>query len=92
MVDYYIGQHDAAIGGCYLHDPSAMICAVHPEWFTMLPMHMTVTIGGEADGRTIGDPAKLRDPNPNVKACIEVDSPKLVAHLDETLLALFREA
>lgn len=53
MVDYYISQHDAAVKGCYLHDPSAMIHAVHPEWFTTLPMHMTVTTEGEAEGRTI---------------------------------------
>lgn len=90
MVDYYISQHDAGVKGCYLHDPSAMIHAVHPEFFTTLPMHMTVTTEGEAEGRTIGDPDKLRDPNPNVKVCIGVDSQALVAELNETLLALFR--
>lgn len=90
MVDYYITQHDAAIKGCYLHDPSAVINAVHPEYFTMLPMHMTVTTEGEAEGRTIGDPARLRDSNPNVKVCIGVDSPALVNNLNETLLSLFK--
>lgn len=90
MVDYYISQHDAGVKGCYLHDPSAVINAVHPEYFTMLPMHMTVTTEGEAEGRTIGDPTKLRDPNPNVKVCIGVDSPALVNNLNETLLSLFQ--
>lgn len=89
MVDYYISQHDAGVKGCYLHDPSAVINAVHPEYFTMLPMHMTVITEGEAEGRTIGDPIKLRDPNPNVKVCIGVDSPALVHNLNETLLSLF---
>lgn len=91
MVDYYISQHDAWIQGCYLHDPSAMICAVHPEFFTTLPMHMTVTTEGEAEGRTIGHPVKLREPNPNVKVCIDVDSQALVSNLNETLLMLFQK-
>lgn len=89
MVDYYISQH-FEVQGCYLHDPSAAINAIHPEYFTMLPMHMTVITEGEAEGRTIGDPKKLRDPNPNVKVCIEVDSQALVKHLNETLLSLFQ--
>lgn len=89
MVDYYISQHDE-IKGCYVHDPSAVINAVHPEYFTMLPMHMTVITKGEAVGRTIGNPQKLRNSNPNVKVCIGVESKTLVKHLNETLLALFR--
>ena len=89
MVDYYISQH-FEVEGCYLHDPSAAINAVHPEYFTMLPMHMTVITEGEAEGRTIGNPKKLRDPNPNVKVCIGVDSQALVKDLNETLLSLFQ--
>ena len=90
MVAYYISQHEHSGGtACYLHDPSAAVCAVHPEWFTMLPMHMTVVTEGEAAGRTIGDPMKLREANPNVKVCIGVDSPKLEAHLKEILMRAF---
>ena len=89
MVDYYITEN-YGVEGCYLHDPSAVINAVHPEYFTMLPMHMTVVTEGEAEGRTIGDSNKLRDPNPNVKVCIGVDSQALVSHLNETLLSLFQ--
>ena len=90
MVDYYISQHTHSNGtACYLHDPSAAICALHPEWFTMLPMHMTVVTEGEAAGRTIGDSTKLRTPNPNVKVCVGVQSEVLEQHLKETFLALF---
>jgi len=90
MVDYYISQHDDYINGCYLHDPSAIINAIHPEYFTMLPMHMTVITEGEAEGRTIGSTTKLRDENPNVKVCIGVNSSALVDDLNTTLLDLFQ--
>lgn len=93
MVDYYIAQHPHSNGtASYLHDPSAVICAVHPEWFTMLPMYMTVVTEGEASGRTIGDPAKQRMPHPNVKVCVLVDSEKVERHFVETLTALFHKA
>lgn len=90
IVAYYISQHGDLENSCYLHDPSAVINAIHPEYFTMLPMHMTVVTEGEAEGRTIGDPFKLRDPNPNVQVCIGVDSSALVKDLNDTLLSLFR--
>lgn len=90
MVDYYIGQHEHSEGrACFLHDPSAAICAVHPEYFTMLPMHMMVVTEGEAAGRTIGNPEKMRSPYPNVKVCVGVDSEKLEAHLKDVFLKLF---
>ncbi|MBM6828348.1 nucleoside hydrolase [Anaerotignum lactatifermentans] len=93
MVDYYIAQHPhSGATASYLHDPSAVICAAHPEWFTMLPMHMTVITEGEGTGRTIGDPAKLRTPEPRVKVCVGVDSEKVERHFVETLTALFRKA
>lgn len=50
---------------------------------------MTVVTEGEAAGRTIGDPMKLREANPNVKVCIGVDSPKLETHLKEILMCAF---
>ncbi|AJS58622.1 nucleoside hydrolase [Paenibacillus sp. IHBB 10380] len=89
MIDYYISQHDE-IQGCYLHDPSAVINALHPEFFTMVSMHMTVITQGEAVGRTIGNPQKLREANPNIKVCIQVDSQALVQHLNETLMLVFQ--
>lgn len=90
MVDYYIAQHEHSNGtACFLHDPSAAVCAVHPEYFTMLPMHMMVVTKGEAAGRTIGDAEKMRDLNPNVKVCVGVESEKLEKHLQNVFLQLF---
>lgn len=89
MVDYYIGEHDACIGGCFLHDPSAVAAAKNPQWFQMLPMHMTVVTEGEAAGRTIGSQEKLRDGNPNVKVCIGVNDKALEKDLNENLQNLF---
>lgn len=92
MIEYYISQHEHSHGtACYLHDPSAAICAVHPEYFQLLPMHMTVVTDNEAAGRTIGDPAKLRNANPNVKVCVGVDSVQLETHLKTVFETLFSE-
>ena len=89
MTDYYIGEHDISIGGCYLHDPSAVAAAKNPHWFQMLQMHMTVVTEGAAAGRTIGSQEKLRDVNPNVKVCIGVNDKALVKDLDDTMQNLF---
>lgn len=92
MIDYYIGQHEHSKGtACYLHDPSAAICAVHPEYFHMIPMHMSVVTEGEAAGRTIGDSTKLRTPNPSMKVCVGVDSELLEQELKSVFTALFQK-
>ena len=51
---FYFRFHDKTRGftGCYLHDPAAVICATHPEWFETVGAPLTVTIDGEALGRT----------------------------------------
>lgn len=91
MVDYYISQHAHSNGtACFLHDPSAAVCAVHPEYFHMIPMYMTVVTEGEAVGRTIGDNTKLRMPNPNMKVCVGVNSEELEKHLKAVLGNLFQ--
>lgn len=89
MMDYYIDFEDDGETG-YLHDPAALICAIHPEYFTYLPMHLTTIIEGEASGRTVADRAHLRDANPNVKVCIGVDNDLLVNHLHDNLMNLFK--
>lgn len=92
MVSYYIEQHaivEKIYDQCNLHDPSAVIYAIHPEWFRTLGMHMTVLTEGEGRGRTLGDGSKIRDKDPNVDVCIHVDSEKVVNDLNATLLKLF---
>lgn len=49
---FYFRFHEKERGftGCYLHDPSAVICATHPEWFETAEGPLTVTVDGEALG------------------------------------------
>ncbi|MBO1305555.1 nucleoside hydrolase [Enterococcus sp. 669A] len=95
IVDYYINIHDEIapyLHGCPLHDPSAVAAAIHPEFFTMLPLFMTVETEGPSVGRTIGIADKIREENPNVKVCINVDTNKVVNDMCQTLEALFTDS
>jgi inosine-uridine nucleoside N-ribohydrolase len=53
-VKFYFRFHERVRGftGCYLHDPSAVICATQPEWFETVEAPLTVTVDGDALGRT----------------------------------------
>ena len=62
IFDYYIDAYydlDINKAGAALHDPLAVGVAVDPNLVTLLPLNMMVT---HEDGRTIGDPTRLRDP------------------------------
>lgn len=92
IVDYYIHIHDEIapyLKGCPLHDPSAVACAIHPEYFVTLPLFMTVVLDGPSRGRTIGVSSKIRDNNPNVKVCIGVYGNSVVDNLCRSLEDLF---
>lgn len=91
MVDYYI-DHVNAKDGCYLHDPSAIAAAIHPEWFTMLSMYVTVVTEESLRGRTICDPDRMRNCDPNVQVCLNVDSKKVLHHFNYTLNMAFKAA
>ncbi len=51
---FYFRFHERERGftGCYLHDPAAVICATHPEWFETVEAPLSVTVDGEALGCT----------------------------------------
>ena len=49
MTEFYIGFHNKDFS--YLHDPSAVCAALHPEYFSYLSLPMKIT----DDGRSIGD-------------------------------------
>ena len=49
MTEFYIGFHKKNFS--YLHDPSAVCAALHPEYFSYLSLPMKIT----DDGRSIGD-------------------------------------
>lgn len=92
MVDYYISQHfHSNKTACFLHDPSAAVCALHPEYFQYLPLHLTVCADGGTLGRTVADCTKLRCPDPKTKVCVGVDSEALEQELNRVLLKLFQQ-
>jgi purine nucleosidase len=58
--------------GAALHDPLAVGVAVDPKLVTLLPLNMMVDTN---DGRTIGDPTRLRQAHKNNFAAVAVDEP-----------------
>lgn len=82
MLEYYIAN---TLGNdeTYVHDPSAVVCALHPEYFTIIPLHLTVETEGVDRGRTIVDHRRLREGNPSTKACVDVDASKVEMSLEK---------
>ena len=80
MLEHYI---DNTIGGddTYVHDPSAVICAIHPEYFRLLDLPMTVELYGPDRGRTIGDELRILEKEPKTRAAVDVDSRRVEAEL-----------
>ena len=90
IFDYYIDAYydlDINKAGAALHDPLAVGVAVDPNLVTLLPLNMMVT---HEDGRTIGDPARLRDPHKNNLAAVAVDEPFYLERFMNYTTALFR--
>lgn len=90
IFDYYIDAYydlDINKAGAALHDPLAVGVAVDPNLVTLLPLNMMVT---HEDGRTIGDPARLRDPHKNNFAAVSVDEPFYLERFMNYTTALFR--
>lgn len=90
IFDYYIDAYydlDINKAGAALHDPLAVGVAVDPNLVTLLPLNMMVT---HEDGRTIGDPARLRDPHKNNFAVVAVDEPFYLERFMNYTTALFR--
>ncbi|USS89176.1 nucleoside hydrolase [Fructilactobacillus cliffordii] len=77
IVDFYIDVYAdlyPELGGCSLHDPLAVGVAIDSSFVTTIDMNMMVTTEHDAYyARTIGDKARLNDPNPNVKVAVAVD-------------------
>lgn len=69
--EFYFRFHEKERGftGCYLHDPAAVICATHPEWFETVESPLTVTVDGEALGCT-----REGGNNPRHHVCIGVNA------------------
>lgn len=93
MLDYYIDQHEAIPGmrgRCYAHDPSAVACALHPEWFQTLRLPLTCITDGPEAGRTTCMSERVeyfRDAT--TQACVTVDSTAVERDINEVLLSAF---
>ena len=95
IVDYSIHIYDKYspyLHGGSLHDPAAVCAAIHPEWFTFLPMHLTCETEGPSRGRTIGRLEDLRKEKPNVKVAIDIEADKVSHDICSSLENLFKES
>ena len=81
MLLYYIENMRALPDSVYVHDPSAVICALHPDFFTILPLPLTVETEGEDRGRTVVSTARITQKNCPTKACLDVNSTKVEDYL-----------
>ena len=78
--------------GCALHDPLAVGVGVDPSFVSTISLFMKVVYQeGPYYGRTIGDNAKLNDPNPNVKVAVNVDKERYLKAFMDRLNKLFKE-
>lgn len=66
-------QHHPYLNGCGLHDPLAVVAAIHPNILTTIPMHMVCFTEGPLRGRTVEDVWKCNDPEYHMEAAMFVD-------------------
>ncbi|MFR0536890.1 nucleoside hydrolase [Limosilactobacillus reuteri subsp. suis] len=95
ITDFYIDAYynlDIDKRGCALHDPLAVGVGVDPSFVSTINLFMKVVYQeGPYYGRTIGDNAKLNDPNPNVKVAVNVDKERYLKAFMDRLNKLFKE-
>ena len=80
MLDYYI-DNTLGMDETYVHDPSAVIASLHPEYYSFLPLPLTVETEGLDRGRVVVDEKKLLDRDKMVKVALDVDRVKLEGFL-----------
>jgi purine nucleosidase len=85
MLLYYIENTRALPDSVYVHDPSAVICALHPDFFTILPLPLTVETEGEDRGRTVVSTARITQKNCPTKACLDVNSTKVEEYIRHSM-------
>ena len=92
IVDYYIKAYEVTspdLHGCALHDPFAVGVAINPGFVQTIDLNMYVTTDEKYYGRTTGDPARLDDPNTNVKVAVNADVPAYLNAFMTHLTGLF---
>lgn len=80
MLDYYI-DYTLGMDETYVHDPSAVIVSLHPEYYSFLPLPLTVETEGLDRGRVVVDEKRLLDRDKMVKVALDVDRVKLEGFL-----------
>ncbi len=95
ITDFYIDAYynlDIDKRGCALHDPLAVGVGIDPSFVSTISLFMKVVYQeGPYYGRTIGDNAKLNNPNPNVKVAVNVDKERYLKAFMDRLNKLFKE-
>jgi purine nucleosidase len=93
IVDYYIDVYKITsphLGGCALHDPLAVGISLDPSLATSMQLNMFVDTTDEMWGRTIGDPARLKD-STNATVALNVDADVYLERFMKYLTDLFTQ-
>ena len=96
ITDFYIDAYynlDIDKTGCALHDPLAVGVGIDPSFVKTISLFMRCEYDPDSPfyGRTIGDNAKLNDPNPNVKVAVNVDKERYLQAFMDHLTTLFKQ-
>jgi inosine-uridine nucleoside N-ribohydrolase len=88
MLPCYVAFHDQfyGMGGAiHTHDPSAITCVLHPEWFRCEAWPVHVQTDGRCKGQTIADRHRQWPTRRPVNVCVEVDAEKELALIMERM-------
>lgn len=96
ITDFYIDAYynlDIDKNGCALHDPLAVGVGIDPSFVKTISLFMRCEYDPDSPfyGRTVGNNAKLNDPNPNVKVAVNVDKERYLKAFMDHLTTLFKE-
>ena len=80
MLNYYL-DNTLGMDETYVHDPSAVIVSLHPEYYSFLPLPLTVETEDLDRGRVVVDEKRLLDRDKMVKVALDVDRVKLEGFL-----------
>ena len=87
MLDYYL-DNTLGLDETYVHDPSAVISSLHPEFFSFISLPLTVETEYIDRGRVIVDEKRLIERDKMVKVALDVDRKKIetfLSHFDKYL-------
>lgn len=76
VLKHYLGAYQKFhpyLNGCGLHDPLAVVAAVHPEILTTVPMHLMCFTEGPQAGRTTENVLRCNDRTYEMQAAMFVD-------------------